>query len=328
MVSLTTSFALLALAFSGLASSQFSPHVKHESRRSLPVDWEQTDRAPADFVLPLRIGLTQPNLDRIESLLHDVSHPESPNYGNHWSAAKVASTFRPSADSVAAVRDWLVDEGIEPSRIRLSKNFGWLEANVTIAEAEHLLKTEYHVYNHATTDTKHIACGSGYHLPEHVSKHVDLVTPTLHFDAIVKRGAGHAKRFGNNAIRPGDPGFGPVSPKTVGSIKVCGSAAVHDLELMGVEFGLEHYRSTGGLRRPHHSSLYPCTLRLRLYSTRGQEEQYWDRYVLYLRLNYANFLICLGSRVHSAGLCTIRLGPVLQELFHIASGRETGPCGH
>ena len=221
MVLLTPAFAFLALVSSCLASPQISPHVKHESRRSLPVHWERADRAPSDFVLPLRIGLTQPNLDRIESLLLDVSHPDSPNYGNHWSPAQVASTFRPTTESVETVREWLLAEGIDPSRIKLSATGGWIEANVSIAEAEHLLKTEYHVYNHAFSDTKHVACESGYHLPEHVSKHVDLITPTLHFDVRVSKGSEKVKRFGNNAIRPGDPGSGPVSPKTVGSIKVC-----------------------------------------------------------------------------------------------------------
>lgn len=217
---LSVASTLLALACSCIATVQVSPHVKHEYRRSLPYGWEQTHRAPADLVLPLRIGLSQPNIDRIESLLMDVSHPDSPNYGNHWSAAKVASMFRPSTESMTAVRDWLMSEGIELSRIRLSNNGGWIEANVSIAEAEQLLKTEYHVYNHASTETKHVACGSGYHLPEHVSKHVELVIPTLHFDVNVKGGKGIEKRFGNDAIKPGTPGSGPVSPKSTGSIKV------------------------------------------------------------------------------------------------------------
>lgn len=220
MVSLTPAFAILALTYSCLAAPSVSELVRHESRRSLPLDWEPSYRAPADFVLPLRVALTQPNLDNIESLLLDVSHPESPNYGQHWSAAKVAEMFRPTSESISTVMEWLLSEGIDGSRIRLSKSGGWIEANVTVSEAELLLSTEYHVYNHGPTDTKHIACDSAYHLPEHVSKHVDIVTPTLHFDVKVKRGVEQGKRFDNNAVRPGDPGFGPVVPKTVGSIKV------------------------------------------------------------------------------------------------------------
>lgn len=222
MAFLTPAIILLSLRASCFgASSVTAPRIKHESRRSLPTDWEQSHRAPVDTILPLRIGLAQPNLDRIEQLLLDVSHPDSPNYGNHWSAAKVANTFRPSPESVDIIREWLAMEGITPSRIRLSNSGGWMEANISVAEAEQLLKTEYHVYNHAASGTKHIACGSGYHLPEHVSKHVELVTPTLHFDVPIKgRSNDVEKRFQNPGVRPGQPGFGPVSPVTVGSIKV------------------------------------------------------------------------------------------------------------
>ena len=40
-------------------------------------------------ILPMRIGLTQNNLDNGYELLMDVSHPTSKNYGKHWSAQKV-----------------------------------------------------------------------------------------------------------------------------------------------------------------------------------------------------------------------------------------------
>ena len=149
----------------------------------------------------------------------DVSHPESPNYGAHWTAAKVAQTFRPSAESVQTVRAWLAQNGIAPERVRLNGSGGWLTADVTVAEAEALLGTEYHVYAHED-GAESVGCDKAYHLPEHVSKHVDLVTPTVHFDAKVRREAPAAleKRKIPNV---GAPGFGPVNPKTTGTIKVC-----------------------------------------------------------------------------------------------------------
>lgn len=220
MVSLTAAFTLLAVTVSCLGS----PLVRHESRRALPPHWEQSHRAHAHAILPLRIGLAQSNIDRIGELLLDVSHPDSENYGNHWTPAKVAETFRPSAETVDTVREWLQNEGIDASRIRLSKSGGWMEANVSVAEAEQLLKTEYHVYNHALTDVKHVGCASGYHVPEHISKHVELITPTVHFDAILSgRGSEMYKRKLPDA-HPGQPGFGGASPKSVGTIKVCLSA--------------------------------------------------------------------------------------------------------
>ncbi|KAI0366291.1 subtilisin-like protein [Pilatotrama ljubarskyi] len=212
---LVASRVLLALAL-GLSSvaalaPRISPRVRHESRSAIPRGWAPVRRAESDSVIPLRIGLAQANLAALEEYLLDVSHPESPNYGEHWSPAKVAQTFRPSAETVDTVRGWLVDSGIDAGRVRLNPSGGWLLANVTVAEAEELLGTEYYVYEHAESGHKQVGCDRAYHLPEHVSKHVELVTPTLHFDAKVKKRSTKSK--------VGNPGSGPVSPKTTGQIK-------------------------------------------------------------------------------------------------------------
>ncbi len=219
MVSLTVSFVLFAVTASCLGSS---PLVRHEPRRALPPHWEQSRRAPAASILPLRIGLAQSNLDRIEELLLDVSHPESQNYGNHWSAAKVAETFRPSVETIDAVRGWLKQEGIDQSRIRLSQSGGWIEANVSVTEAEQLLKTEYHVYNHVKAGVEHVACASGYHVPEHLSQYVDIITPTIHFDGIPngQRTSMRKREVSIPSKRPGQQGFRSRFSKITGNLQV------------------------------------------------------------------------------------------------------------
>ena len=220
----TVLLSLVATACS-VAAVTISPHVRHEHRRSIPEGWRVLRRAQPTSVVPLRIGLVQPNIDELEKHLLDVSHPESANYGKHWSPAKIAETFRPSKDSVDTVREWLTAEGIDGSRVQLSKTGGWLEAKVTIEEAESLLKTQYSIYEH-TSGAQHLACDSAYHLPEHVSSHVDLVTPTLHFDLKVKRQPFQDVEKRAAQVKPGvaksigQPGFSVVSPKTTGRVKV------------------------------------------------------------------------------------------------------------
>ena len=138
--------------------------------------------------------------------------------------------FRPSSESVTAVREWLVVEGIAPSRIKLSKSGGWLEADVTVAEAERLLKTEYLVFTHAPTDTQHVGCGSGYHIPDHLSQHVDLILPTVQFDVRLSANATKTKRFG---VTPGQSRMHKsIMQKPAGAIEVCRS---HYLQCILIE---------------------------------------------------------------------------------------------
>jgi len=217
--------ASLSLAFCVAAVPSGSPSVVHESRSHVPRGWVPVRRAEPSMILPFRIGLAQPNLENIEAFLMDVSHPDSPNYGKHWTPARVAQTFRPTTEAVDTVRAWLEDSGIELDRVRLSPSGGWLNVNVTIQEAEELLGTEYYTYQFGDDeDYTHVACHEKYHLPEHVSKHVEIMTPTLHFDVKPKRTPSQIMKRSEapdsvNAHAIGQPGFGPSFPKTAGTIE-------------------------------------------------------------------------------------------------------------
>ncbi|KDR74659.1 hypothetical protein GALMADRAFT_123401 [Galerina marginata CBS 339.88] len=202
-------FAVFSL---GVSVHALSPYVLHERRSHVPSGWSLVRRFDPSEVLPLRFGLKQSNMDKLEDFLHDVSHPDSPNYGQHWTPARIAETFAPSTETVDTVHSWLVGAGLDASRLRVSPSKAWIQVNATVEEAEHLLKTEYNVYKHEG-GAQHIAC-EAYHLPGHVSRHVELVSPSIHFDAILKKRDGSAVP----ARKIGMPGVG-ISPKTTGTIQ-------------------------------------------------------------------------------------------------------------
>lgn len=199
----------LGLAASAIADPTLSPWQLHERRSHIPAGWTRTQKLDSSVSVPLRFALAQSNIENIETLLNEVSHPSSPNYGNHWSASQIAAKFAPSTESIETVRSWLIESGVEPHRMKLSPTKGWLEVASTVEEAENLLLAEYHVYDHQS-GTKHIACES-YHLPGHVIPHVDFVTPTIHFDAKIP------KRDTYGRVPIGQPGQGSI-PKTTGQI--------------------------------------------------------------------------------------------------------------
>ncbi|KAI0749811.1 subtilisin-like protein [Daedaleopsis nitida] len=159
-----------------------SPRIRHDSHKEIPHGWSLHHSADPSATVPLKFALTQSNLHNLDEYLLDIADPDSPNYGKHWTPAQVAETFRPSENSVGTVHSWLVnDGGIAPHRIRLSPDGGALHLDATVAEAEQLLSAEYFVYRHGDDGRERLGCHHGYHLPEHVSKHVDLVWPTVHF---------------------------------------------------------------------------------------------------------------------------------------------------
>jgi tripeptidyl-peptidase-1 len=139
-------FASVLVFFSVVLAgpSKRADHVLHERRVAEPVAWA-TRRLEADKVIPLRIGLKQQNMDRLEDLLLSVSHPDSPMYGQHWTPARVAEFFSPHDDTIVTVTDWLAEYGLTG---QLSRSKGWLDVEMTVDKAEELLGADYHVYSH------------------------------------------------------------------------------------------------------------------------------------------------------------------------------------
>ncbi|KAI0028799.1 subtilisin-like protein [Vararia minispora EC-137] len=178
MRSLIQVLVLCAIASAG--TFKRADHVLHERRAMQPVSWVRERRLEADKILPLRIGLKQQNMDRVEDMLLSVSHPDSPTYAQHWSAERVVNFFAPHEDTVSAVTAWLAEYGLTGDRVRLSPNKGWLETELSVAEAEELLGAEYHVYSHAS-GIEQIGC-ERYHVPDYVSEHIDIIKPTVHFN--------------------------------------------------------------------------------------------------------------------------------------------------
>ncbi|KAK3075448.1 hypothetical protein LTR53_001233 [Teratosphaeriaceae sp. CCFEE 6253] len=168
------SLPVLGLVASCLAAPTTVHHVVHE-KRSTSGDWLRRDRVHEDVKLPMRIGLTQTNLDKGHDLLMEVSNHASPKYGKYYSAEDVIDIFAPAKASVSAVQSWLASAGVDAT---LSVNKQWLQFDAKTSEVEELLKTEYHFYEHSQTGKGSIACAE-YKLPAHVRSHVDYITPGI-----------------------------------------------------------------------------------------------------------------------------------------------------
>ena len=207
---------LLAGLVSSIIAAPSITHVEHEKRYNLPRGWQKAERLNAAHKLPMRIALTQSNLDNGERHILDVSHPNSPNYGKHWNAKKVAETFAPSQESVDAVLQWLESSGISSDRVSRSQSLGWLNFDASVLEAESLLKTRYHRHRHETGKV-HMACDS-YHIPHNLKRHIDFITPTVHFDLKIPQGV--AKRQYEGTEGPSSTAAVGVPVRTQAALQV------------------------------------------------------------------------------------------------------------
>lgn len=167
-----------ALAAQAIAILVQVDHVVHERRGYVPDAWVKRDRLDPAATLPVRIGMTQQNLDKGYDLLLEVSRHDSPRYGQYYSVEDVAEIFAPSQATVDSVRGWLLSAGIEAESISQSVNKQWMQFDISTADLESLLSTQYHVYEHAATGKSTVACDK-YHVPAHIQEHVDYITPGI-----------------------------------------------------------------------------------------------------------------------------------------------------
>ncbi|KAJ3512115.1 hypothetical protein NLJ89_g3712 [Agrocybe chaxingu] len=215
-----TVFLLLVLIGAAIAApAPHSTHVLHEKRAAEPRGWALTRRLESSKILPMRFGLAQQNLHKLEDMLMSVSLPSSLEYGRHFTPQEIVDIFAPSRETISAVTDWLVDAGLAPQRLRLSSNKAWIHVNVTVLEVESLLKAEYHLYTHPSGaeqigDYLHHFSEPGlmsvsgchnYSVPVQIQKYVDLIKPTVHFN---HRPAPNRNKRASRLGRP-SPGNGP-----------------------------------------------------------------------------------------------------------------------
>lgn len=226
------SFLLLAALVAGtLAIPTPDTSIVHEKRSGNHAD--KAARIRGDAVIPLRIALSQSNLDSAYSKLMDVSHPESADYGKHWTVEEVDATFAPSDSSVSTVKDWLIANGIAGDSMSTSRSGGWLAVDLPASQAELLLNTEFHEFESSKDGSIRIGCDS-YNLPQHVAKHVDFIRPGVTLSPPMSKNTVKRSKFGRSEAiqkrqfrwRPEGPASSAFSNDT--GLSHCGTSITPD----------------------------------------------------------------------------------------------------
>ena len=104
------------------------------------------------------------------------SHPTSSKFGKFYTPEEIHELFAPSQDAVDQVLAWLTSAGISSESIGQSVNKQWIQFDVHVEDAERLLKTKYHLWEHERSGTTNVACDE-YSVPDEVRRHIDYVTP-------------------------------------------------------------------------------------------------------------------------------------------------------
>ena len=149
--------------------------VLHETRT--PATHLRRRRVEGDAILPVRIALTQSNLKEGYDYLMEISDPASPQYGKHWSVDDIHREFAPNTETIETVTSWLEEHGFDTDNIATATSKGWIGLDMPARDAERLFGTEY--FEHLDTNGDVSVQCDQYHVPSHLSKHIDYVEPGI-----------------------------------------------------------------------------------------------------------------------------------------------------
>ncbi|KAJ6584644.1 subtilisin-like protein [Mycena capillaripes] len=162
-------------AASPAARSNF---VVHEKRDAVPSSFAKVGPAPSAQTIPLRIGLFSNDFPGLEDTLYAVSTPGSARYGQHLSLEEAKAFMEPTAESLAAVTEWLDSHGLKATT---TSPYGeWLSVDVPVSKANEMLDANYETFTHLESG-KQIVRTLAYSLPAELHAHIEAIHPATGF---------------------------------------------------------------------------------------------------------------------------------------------------
>jgi len=140
--------------------------------------WKKLGSTPSTNKISLTFAIKQSNAEILAERLLDISSPTSKNYGKILSLQTVNDLSHPSLESLAAVSNFLKENGIA----EYEYSSGFIKTTVSVEVAEKLLNTKYHSFTNTESNLSANRCDS-YSLPEEIASVVDFVAPTVNFPA-------------------------------------------------------------------------------------------------------------------------------------------------
>ncbi|KAJ7684326.1 subtilisin-like protein [Mycena polygramma] len=178
-------FATSLLALVSGKPTALTNLVVHDRRATAPAGFVHSGAAPADKVLNLRINLVQNDMDGLESALNAASFPDSPLYGQWLTKEEVEAFARPTAETTAAVTEWLSANGVESTTLTPAGD--WISFAVPVSKANQMLRAEFSVFTHLDSGKESIRTLE-YSLPAELSSQINLVAPTTSFSRPLRSG--------------------------------------------------------------------------------------------------------------------------------------------
>lgn len=201
---------LKATLSAGLLSLPLALAAIHEQLSAAPAGWTHTSTPSSTQSITLSIAMQQQNIAQLESMIAKVSTLGSASYGKYLDMEEVNALFAPSNQSVSAVMAWLSKAGINATT-----DGDYVDLTTTVGTANSILGANFLNYQDTTGVSKLRTLQ--YSVPDSLSSHIDLITPTTFFGRTTTKVAplGMKKRHAPKLARKVPPQVGSKHPLAI-----------------------------------------------------------------------------------------------------------------
>jgi tripeptidyl-peptidase-1 len=140
------------------------------------------DRADPSHRHEVMFHMKLKNIELLEDKLLEVSHPDSPNYGKHWTRQQISDYFSPLDGAHDALKSVLVGKGVASEDINVSTFGELVYVTAPIQIWEDVLGTkfqEFHISNWDKSSTTKVIRTHQYTLPDTLVEYVHAVHNTV-----------------------------------------------------------------------------------------------------------------------------------------------------
>ena len=162
--------------FDERSRSVTNSHVFKESMPSVSTrdDLQRLHRVHSEVVHEITFVIRQRNMERLTEMLHDISNPESRNYGQHLTRDQVTD-MTINVESRDAVLHYLSTSGLVVKHVSSGGEFVIAEAPIT--KLEKIFKTEFYHYEMSVESgfNRAYVRAEKYSVPSELDLHVESV---------------------------------------------------------------------------------------------------------------------------------------------------------
>lgn len=139
-------------------------------------DFSRVGYPPASTEHEVVFAVNQKNIDKLESLLFEVSDPKNEKYGKYLNRAEVAN-LTANAEATEFISKYLNQNGVKI--LKTTPHGEYITAKASIEQWERMFATTFYTLNHVEKVMKPVIRAPHYSIPTELAEHVAAVFNTV-----------------------------------------------------------------------------------------------------------------------------------------------------